>query len=78
MVWRAVWIISKIDSKERNKALIPFLAIACVFAVFLSFSIKFTIFAHGFNICTFSKIYCSIVSQSPPRRNRKATGAIKI
>ena len=49
---------------------IPFLVIGMYFCYFLSFSIgisfKFTIFAHGFRICTFSKTYCSIVTQSPP------------
>ena len=40
----------------------------CFFLSFLvNISLKFTIFAHGFRICTFSKTYCSIVSQSPQR-----------
>ena len=40
------------------------------FYYFLLFLIEiskiFRIFAHGFRICTFSKTYCSIVTQSPP------------
>lgn len=64
------YLKKRLKGREISLKPISFLIISMCFYYFLLFLIEiskiFRIFAHGFRICTFSKTYCSIVTQSPP------------
>ena len=75
-LWSSLdYLKKRLKRREIGFKPIPFLVISMYFCYFLSFSIgisfKFTIFAHGFRTCAFSKTYCSIDSQSPPETTSK-------
>ena len=69
------YLKKRLKGREISLKPISFLIISMCFYYFLLFLIEiskiFRIFARGFRICTFSKTFCSIVSQSPQREKEQ-------